>query len=234
MTKLQCLIVEDEPLAAEVLTDYISQVTFLSVTSWCTDAMKALEVLRSQAIDVMFLDLHLPGIKGFELLKTLNHRPQVIITTAYHEYALRGYEWQVIDYLLKPIEFSRFLSAVNKLSVKNDFQKTGFSEESSSKPYLFFYADKKQVKVWLEEILFVESQKDYLKIVTRNKTIITRQTLQELEQQLPSEFTRVHRSYIVCTKAIDSFSSSEMEVANTKIPIGRNYRDTVLKKLRRE
>lgn len=232
MTKLQCLIVEDEPLAAEVMTDYISQVSFLSLSASCTNAMEALEVLRSRSVDVIFLDLHLPGIKGFELLKTLPHRPQVIITTAYHEYALQGYEWQVVDYLVKPIEFSRFLAAVNKLSMTDDVKKA-MASDGASRPYLFFNADKKQVKVWLEEILFIESQKDYLKIVSKNKTIITRQTMQELEQTLPSEFQRVHRSYIVSIKAVDAFDASQLEIAGQKIPIGRLYREQVFMKLKK-
>jgi DNA-binding LytR/AlgR family response regulator len=233
MTKLQCLIVEDEPLAAEVMTDYIRQVSFLSLTAWCINAMEALEVLRSKSVDVIFLDLHLPGIKGFELLKTLPHRPQVIITTAYHEYALQGYEWQVVDYLVKPIEFSRFLAAVNKLSMTDEVKKATAPDGASSKPYLFFNADKKQVKVWLEEILFIESQKDYLKIVAKSKTIITRQTMQQLEQTLPSEFQRVHRSYIVSIKAVDAFDASQLEVAGQKIPIGRLYQKQVFMKLKK-
>ncbi|HUM47380.1 MAG TPA: response regulator, partial [Chitinophagales bacterium] len=115
MKKLHCLIVEDEPLAAEVLTDYVRQVPFLHFLEWCSDAVQAMDTIRQKQVDVIFLDLHLPGIKGFEFLKTLTHQPQVIITTAYHEYALQGYEWQVVDYLVKPIEFSRFLQAANKL-----------------------------------------------------------------------------------------------------------------------
>src|SRR5215471_6561122 len=133
----KCLIVEDEPLAAEVLTDYISQVPFLTANGHCTDALKALDFLRKESIDVMFLDLHLPGLKGFEFLKTLNPRPQVIITTAYHQYALGSYEYNVVDYLVKPIEFSRFLSAVNKLLTKNVRQENVLQEES--RPYLFVY-----------------------------------------------------------------------------------------------
>src|SRR5215831_10999610 len=126
---LKCLIVEDEPLAAEVLTDYISQIPFLTAAGHCTDAMKALDFLRKESIDVMFLDLHLPGLKGFEFLNTLTDRPQVIITTAYHQYALDGYEYNVVDYLVKPIEFSRFLSAVNKLATKSVQDKNDLQQE---------------------------------------------------------------------------------------------------------
>lgn len=233
MKKLQCLIVEDEPLAAEVLMDYIRQVPFLNFLEWCSDAVKAMDILRQKPVDVIFLDLHLPGIKGFELLKTLTHKPQIIITTAYHEYALQGYEWQVVDYLVKPIEFSRFLQAANKLSSPTIQNHATENVVSKHPGYLFVSSDKKQVKVLLSEILYIESQKDYLKIVTKSKTIVVRQPMHEMEKLLPAaDFIRIHRSYIVARAAIESWDASEVEVRGQMLPIGRNYREEVLKLFR--
>ncbi|MEO6167989.1 MAG: LytTR family DNA-binding domain-containing protein [Chitinophagales bacterium] len=234
MKKLHCLIVEDEPLAAEVLMDYVRQVPFLHLVEWCSDAVQAMDVMRQKQVDVIFLDLHLPGIKGFELLKTLTHKPQVIITTAYHEYALQGYEWQVIDYLVKPIEFSRFLQAANKLNAPSFHGESIQSPAPNHPAYLFVTADKKQVKIVLEEILYIESQKDYLKIVLKNKTIVTRQPMHEMEQLLPDpDFLRIHRSYIVARAAIESWDASEVEVKGQMLPIGRNYKDEVIKSFRK-
>ena len=231
---LHCLIVEDEPLAAEVLTDYIGQVPFLTLTAHCTDAIKAMDLLKKHHIDVLFLDLHLPALKGFELLKTLTHRPQVIITTAYHEYALQGYEWNVVDYLVKPIEFSRFLAAVNKLSLeKKDLNDAEPKISSPGRSSLFVYADKKQVKIFLDEILFVESEKDYLKIVLKEKPVIIRQTLQEFEKLLPSKsFLRIHRSFIVNIDAVKAFDAAHVEISGKSLPIGRQFKDLVVKKLK--
>jgi DNA-binding LytR/AlgR family response regulator len=227
MKKLQCLIVEDEPLAAEVITDYVMQIPFLSLAGTCTNALQALEMLRKKKIDVIFLDLHLPGIKGFELLKTLTHRPQVIITTAYHEYALQSYDWQVIDYLVKPVEFSRFVSAVNKLKATREVAVT--APAPAPPRFILLYADKKSVRVAAEQILYVESEKDYMKVVTDEKTIVVRQTLQELEEMLPPDlFVRVHRSFLVAKNRVTAFSALLLEIGGKTIPIGRQYRDQVL------
>ena len=151
-----CIIVEDEPLAAEVLQDYVSQVSFLNLKAVCTDAIYALDVLKKERIDLIFLDIHLPKLKGFDFLKTLKHPPQVIITTAYHEYALQGYEFNVVDYLLKPVEFARFLTAVNK--VRSDRSQEITEPARASEPdrrYMFFNVGKKRVKIFLDEILYI-------------------------------------------------------------------------------
>lgn len=231
--ELQCLIVEDEALAAEVLTDYISQVPFLSLAGYCSNAIKALEFLKKKEVDVLFLDLHLPWLKGFDLLKTLSHRPQVIITTAYHQYALQGYDWDVVDYLVKPIEFSRFLTAVNRLSFNKPGDGSAGKINFNDRPYLFVYSEKKQVKILLEDILYVESERDYLKIVLKEKNLIIRQTLQEFEKHLPSKFfIRVHRSFLVNQDAITAYDSAHVEIKGQSIPVGRQYRENVMNKLK--
>ena len=235
---LQCLIIEDEPLAAEVLTDYISQIPFLATAGHCTDAFKALEILKKRIVDVLFLDLHLPGLKGFDLLKSLSYRPQIIITTAYQQYALQGYEWQVVDYLVKPIEFNRFLLAVNKLVLPpTPITDPDKSLITVTRPYIFIYADKKQVKLFIDEILWVESDRDYIKIISRSlqrsepKTTVIRQTLQDFEKQLPDSFLRVHRSFVVNAELIDAYDSAHVEIEGKPVPVGRQFRDALLQKL---
>ena len=171
MQPYNCLIVEDEPLAAEVLQDYIKQVPFLNLKAVCKDAIYAIELLQKEKVDLIFLDIHLPKLKGLDFIKTVSHPPRIIITTAYHEYALQGYEYNVLDYLLKPIEFNRFLMAVNKLAPAADIQKP--AEKNSARPdndYLFFNVNKKKVRIFLSEILYIESLKEYIRIVTKDRS----------------------------------------------------------------
>jgi DNA-binding LytR/AlgR family response regulator len=173
----------------------------------------------------MFLDLHLPKIKGLDFLESLKQHPKVIITTAYPEYAVKSYEYDVVDYVLKPIEFSRFLTAVNKF-VSNDKQNNTIQD------FLFFNVNKKQVKVYYEDIDYIESQKEYVKIVTVNQTIITKYSISQLEKELPlNKFIRTHRSFIVNLKKILSFSHNEIVLNNQHIPIGRLYKDSTIAQL---
>jgi DNA-binding LytR/AlgR family response regulator len=216
---IRCILVEDEPLAVDVLADYIRQVPTLSLKATCTDAMQALEVLQREPIDLMFLDIHLPGLKGLEFLETLVKPPQVILTTAYHEYALKGYEHNVVDYLLKPIEFKRFLQAVAKVRT---------NEAATRRAVITVVSEKKKVLIPTDEILFVESQKEYVKIQTKTGAVVSKYALTALEQELdPSQFLRIHRSFIISLEHITSFSLNEVEVAGKKLPVGGNYRDAV-------
>lgn len=233
MQRFNCLIVEDEPLAAEVLQDYIKQVPFLSLKGICHDAIFALEALQKEKIDLVFLDIHLPKLKGLDFIKTLKNPPRIIITSAYHEYALQGYEYNVVDYLLKPIEFSRFLTAVNKLTLlpvpENAITSFLPPPERAS---LFFNVSKKKVKIYLDEILYIESLKEYIRIYTVSKTILTKFPLGQIEELLAkNNFLRVHRSYIIARERIDAFTASEVEVNGKQIPIGRSYKETVLASL---
>lgn len=236
MKIIRCLIVEDEPLAAEVLQDYIEQVPQLVLADICTDALYAMEALRKHAIDVIFLDIHLPKLKGLDFLKTLTQPPQIIITTAYHQYALQGYEYNVVDYLLKPIEFSRFLQAINKL--KEDPIVTASSEpseiplENKQRAYRFFTSNKRKVKIFLDEILYIESLKEYVRIFTPNKKLITKFQIGEIETFLNDDnFLRIHRSFLVAKDKIESYAASEVEIAGQAIPIGRSYRREINKAL---
>jgi DNA-binding LytR/AlgR family response regulator len=219
---ITCLIVEDEPLAADVLLDYARQVSFLKVMSVCTDAIQALEVLQEKSIDLIFLDIHLPGLKGLDFLKTLKNPPAVIITTAYHEYALQGYELNVVDYLLKPIEFKRFLEAVNKVKTPAQPRKETIS----------IHSDKKTVIIPLNEILFIESQKEYISIQTTSGKHVSKYALSKIEEELnPEKFLRVHRSFIVAIEQIKAFNATAIEIPGKSIPIGGNYRESIIQKL---
>src|SRR5688572_15520991 len=168
MSKIKCIIVEDEPLAAKVLSDYVSQVPFLELKGTFKDAILATEHLRENTVDLIFLDIHLPKLKGMAFLKTLTHPPAVIITTAYHQYAVEGFELNVTDYLLKPIEFERFLVAVNRLNSRSNFGKE-VAVEIETKDYLFLNVQKKKVRILFADILYIESQREYVKIITAKK-----------------------------------------------------------------
>lgn len=228
MQQLNCIIVEDEPLAAEVLQDYVTQVPFLHLKGICTDALYAMELLQKEKIGLMFLDIHLPKLKGLDFLKTLHKPPQVIITTAYHEYALRGYEHNVVDYLLKPVEFSRFLQAVNKLNTTPSPAAVLNKPARPEKEFFFFNVSKKKVKVLLDEILYIESLKEYIRVVTKEKTIITKFQLGQIEELLSKKnFLRIHRSFIVAKDKVDAFTATEVEINNKQLPIGRSYKELV-------
>ncbi|MBI5917585.1 MAG: response regulator transcription factor [Bacteroidetes bacterium] len=237
MTKLRCLVIEDEPLAAEGLEEFIRQVPLLEFAGACGDALSALEFLKNHPVDVLFLDIHLPKLKGLDFLKTLQHPPQVILTTAYHQYALEGYELNVVDYLLKPFGFPRFLAAVNKLAVGSVQLAVG--SPGNNPQYLipntqfrvshFFNENKRQVKVFNDEILYVESLKEYVKIVlVGNKSVVTRFQLGEFEAHLHDpNLLRIHRSYLVAKDKIEAFTATEVEVGGAKLPIGRSYQGGV-------
>ena len=230
MQQYNCLVVEDEPLAAEVLKEYICQVPFLQLISICSDAIYAIEVLQREKIDLIFLDIHLPKLKGLDFVKTLKNPPQIIVTTAYQDYALQGYELNVIDYLLKPIEFSRFLMAVNKLQLqKQNTSSVSPAQPSMERPHLFFNVSKKKVKVFLDEILYIESLKEYIRITAKNKSILTKFQLGQIEELLTkNNFLRIHRSFIVAKDKIDAFSATDIEINGKQIPIGRSYKDEVI------
>ena len=232
MIKYNCIVVEDEPLAVEIMQDYIKQVPFLVLKKVCTDAIAAMEILHSEKIDLLFLDIHLPKLKGFDFLKMLHNPPKVIVTTAYHQYALKGYEFSILDYLVKPIEFERFLTAVNKIAAPVPEQINNHAVSTHDAPYLFFNVAKKRVKIFLADILFIEAQKEYIKIVTPSKSILTKLQLSVLEELLPGEnFIRVHRSFIVAKNKIEAYSMHDIEVGGQQIPIGRNYKEFVQSKI---
>jgi two-component system, LytTR family, response regulator len=225
MSKIKCIIIEDEPLAVKVLTDYISQVPFLELTGSFKDAILATDYLRDHQADLIFLDIHLPKLKGMAFLKTLTHPPAIIITTAYHQYAVEGFEMNVTDYLLKPFDFERFLVAVTKVKTAKTAI-PGNEEARVTKDHLFLNVQKKKVKILFQDIIYIESQREYIKIVTSKGEYLSKMSTHEIEDLLPpSQFKRIHRSYIISLSKIDSYTAEEVEVSGISIPIGRGYRE---------
>lgn len=222
MSKIRCIIVEDEPLAVKVLSDYIAQVPFLDLQGSFKDAILATDWLRRNTTDLIFLDIHLPRLKGMSFLKTLANPPSVIITTAYHQYAVEGFNLNVTDYLLKPIDFERFLAAVTKV------QKQTPTEPADSRDFIFISVQKKKVKILFSEIVYIESQREYVKITTTRNEYISKMSTHEIEELLPPHlFKRVHRSYIVAIRWIESYTAEMIEINGFSIPIGKGYRDSM-------
>ena len=227
MSKITCIVIEDEPLAVKVLADYISQVPFLQLQGTFKDAILASDYMRDHHPDLIFLDIHLPKLKGMAFLKTLARPPAVIVTTAYHEYAVEGFDLNVTDYLLKPFDFERFLVAVTK--VKSGERAGQVSTGSSEiKDHLFLNIQKKKVKILFSEIVYIESQREYIKIVTTKREYISKMSTNEIEELLPANlFKRIHRSYIVAMSKIESYTADMVEVNGVSLPIGRGYRDVI-------
>lgn len=224
--KLKCLIVEDEPLARNLLSEYVSKVSHLELVEASSNPLQALDVLRNHHIDLMFLDIQMPEITGITLLKTLQKKPFVILTTAYSEYALESYDLDVVDYLLKPVTFDRFLKAVDKVNHRMQAprpQDTSSAEQST--PFVFIKDGTKLVKINFDEILFVQGLKDYVTIVTKTQKVVSLQRLKALETQLPPDkFIRIHHSYIVAVKAIDAIHKGEVQIGTHFIPVSDSYR----------
>ena len=231
---LSCFIIDDEPLAIEVIESHVSKIDGLEVIATFQNAVKAFQALRDTEVDILFLDIQMPRLTGIEFLRMMKNPPKVVFTTAYREYALEGFELDVVDYLLKPISFNRFLKAVDKIF---DLHSSGdraveTSDESQSKQFVFVPVDKKNVKICLNEIIYLESKRDYVLIKTLNKEVVTHQTMTYMEERLPDpSFLRVHRSFIINTNMIESWSNNEIELPDIQIPIGRTYKREALKVL---
>ncbi len=234
MSDMKCIIIEDEPLAAKVLSDYILQVPFLELQATFKDAILAIDYLRDHHTDLIFLDIHLPKLKGMAFLKTLSHPPAVIITTAYHQYAVEGFNLNVNDYLLKPFDFERFLMAVNKVRTADGArlpdgqEKQKPNESPGVKDYLFLNVQKKKVKILFADIVYIESQREYIKIVTTKKEYISKMSTHEMEDLLPANlFKRIHRSFIISISKIESYTAERVDVNGVSVPIGRAYQDII-------
>lgn len=227
--KLNCVIVEDEPLARNLLIDYVGKVQSLNLVEACSSPLAVIEVLRNNAIDLLFLDVQMPELTGISLLKALQKKPLVVLTTAYSEYALEGYELDVADYLLKPITFERFLRAVDKVTQRLEGKSAPITQEKvvqeTAQPFVFVKDGTKLVKVRLEDILYVEGLKDYVTIHTKTQKIVSLQRLKVLEDQLPSDkFIRIHNSFIVALNAIDVIHKGDVQIKDVMLPIGETYK----------
>ena len=227
--KLNCVIIEDEPLARNLMIEYVKKVPSLNLIEAFSNPLAAMETLRSASIDVLFLDVQMPEITGISLLKILTKRPLVVLTTAYSHYALEGYELDVADYLLKPITFERFLKSIDKITQRLDsapaVQPSSVEQAITPPAFIFVKDGTKLVKVKLDEILYIEGLKDYVTIHTIHQKIVTLQRLKSLEEQLPADkFIRVHNSYIVSLDAINVIQKNEIQIKGVTLPIGDTYR----------
>jgi two-component system LytT family response regulator len=232
---IRCLIVDDEPPAREIIRHYATQVPGLAIAGECENAVQAFAFLQQQAVDIIFLDIHMPQLNGNDFVKALSNPPRIIFTTAFSEYALEGFELNAVDYLVKPIRFERFLKAVQKAFSTTDLKMSSelsATYEKKSESFIYVRADRKMVKVLLNDILYIESMKDYIKIISGKGVVITKQSISSIEAMLPEkEFVRVHRSYIVSLNKIKSFTNEIMEIDKMEIPIGKLYRNEVMKML---
>ena len=234
--KTKCLVIDDEPLARDLIRSHIEKLENFEVVAECGDAMKALQELRNHEVDLMFMDIQMPQITGIEFLKTLKHPPKVIITTAYREYALEGFELDVVDYLLKPITFERFIKSINKYFQISQEETQNVSTISTSLPvedaFIYVKENKKVIKLHLNEILYVEGLSEYVQIYTEKKKIITKTSMTNMQEKLPdTAFMRIHKSYIVSMAKIEAFTSHSIDVPGKELPIGRSYKNSVLETL---
>lgn len=237
--KIKCLIVDDEPPAIEVLRKYIDAVSDLELTDTCENAVEAIGILQHKPVDLLFLDIQMPQLLGTDFVRTLKNPPKIIFTTAYRKFAIEGFELDAVDYLLKPIPFERFLKAVNKVlqisvQVANNSGPYQDKLREQQDNFIYFRTDRKMVKVFLNEILYVESLKDYIKVITVSKQIITKHAISVLEEMLPADqFLRIHRSYLVAINKIDSYTADDIQIGEKELPIGRMYHHEVSKALLR-
>lgn len=233
MNPYQCFIVDDEPIAIEILSTYLGRLQDFRVRQTFTNPIQAFEALQHQPVDLLFLDIQMPELSGLDLLKSLRQRPAVVLTTAFREFALEGFDLDVVDYLLKPVPFERFLRAIDKFHARTAAQPSGLSTPApAEQASLIVRTDRKNLKLPLADILYLESLKDYVRIVTPAGKILTKETLAHFEQTLPAaQFLRVHRSFLVAKDKVSARSADGLEIGKTLIPVGRLYKLAVEKAL---
>jgi DNA-binding LytR/AlgR family response regulator len=223
--KTRCLLVDDEPLALKVLENHIESIPYLELTGSCSNAFAAMQILQQQVIDLMFLDIQMPKLIGTSFLRTLLNPPKVIFTTAYREYAVDAFELNAVDYLLKPISLERLIKAVNKIIVEPVNVTTEENKILEQEGFAYFRSDRKMIKLKNDDILFIDSMKDYVKVVrAREKPLLVKQSISSLENMLPANhFLRIHRSFIVSLNKITAFTNRDVEIGGVEIPIGKLY-----------
>lgn len=232
--KISCIIVDDEPTAREIIAGHLERISQIEILGSCESAGEAFGLINAHKVDLIFLDINMPEISGLSFARSINPEIKIIFTTAYRDYAVDGFDLQAVDYLLKPISFERLLRAVNTFS--NMHFRKGVHQFSSDKEvqqdFMFVRADRKMIRINFADIYFIESLKDYLKIHIRNGSVLIRETISNIEKELPdSNFMRIHRSFIVSLTSLDSYTNEHLEVAGKALPISRSYKSAVLEKL---
>ena len=233
--KTKCIIVDDEPLAIKVIKNHLQSFEDIEIVAECSNVIDTDKILRDNKIDLIFLDIEMPKVSGFEFLKSLKKQPKVIIVTAYRNYALKGYEYDIVDYLLKPVSFDRFYKAINKFyKQQKDTDIQVFEEAAKAgKPFVYFNEDKTIHKIHLEDIKYLESFREYIKVHTSDKAVMTKLPISKIEEKLKDhEFIRIHKSFVVSVQKITSFNSRVIYIGENELPIGRTYKDAVMKVLK--
>lgn len=231
---IRCIIVDDEPVARDILESHLSKIDTIEIVKSCKNATEAFNAVSLHSVDLIFLDINMPGISGLDFAKSINQHIKIIFTTAYREYAVDGFNLQAVDYLLKPISFERLLQGVHKYLGENivsePIVQTPIIPEKSH--FIFVRSERKMVKINFEDIVYIESLSDYIKIHLKDHTVVTRETISNIEAKLPQqEFVRVHRSFIVSIDKITSYTNEFIEISNKAIPISRSYKTNVLSML---
>ncbi|SHJ05222.1 LytR/AlgR family response regulator transcription factor [Aquimarina spongiae] len=231
-TKVSCIIVDDEPTARDIIKDHLSKIDRIEIIAICANAMDAFSCINEQAVDLIFLDIHMPGISGISFARSINKNIKIIFTTAYREYAIDGFDLHAVDYLLKPISFERLLKSLNNYFEVYQQPTKNIQKNSLHTDYIFVRSDRRMKRIDFSDILYIESYSDYLKIHCTSGVITTRETISNMQSKLPTkDFIRIHRSFVVAISKIDSFSNEEVVVGNKSLPISRNYKTEVLKTL---
>lgn len=228
--KLTCLVVDDEAPARKLISDYVSKISWLELAGTCENGTEALNVIRQQRIDILLLDIQMPDMTGIELLKELDHKPITIFVTAYQEHALKGFELDVIDYLLKPVSFERFKKAIDKTIDYIGFQKSHGSKDAN-RDYFFLKTDTRIIKIVFSEISLIEAHREYVKVVTPSKKIMSLMSMNKIVELLPDDFVRIHRSYIVNLRHLDEVKGNLAQIGKEFYPISKNFRDAFFLKL---
>lgn len=229
MNSIKCIIVDDEELARELIESYLDQLDGFELVASCSSAIQASTVLKEHTVDLMFLDIEMPVLKGTDFYKNLVQKPKVIFTTAYRDYALDGFELDAVDYLLKPIVFARFFQAIERfqsLSIASKMETAPINE--SQKKHIFVRKDRKQVKLFLEDVCYVQGLKDYVQIFTVNDSHVIKHSVTKLLEELGPSFVRVHRSYIVNSEKVSAVSKHDIEIGDIEIPIGDYYKNAIV------
>jgi DNA-binding LytR/AlgR family response regulator len=231
--KIKCLLVDDEPPAVDLMTTYIERVSDLEIVGRCSNAIEAFGFLQKTKVDLLLLDIQMPKMTGLDLIRSLHDRPRIIVITAYREFAADGFDLDVLDYILKPVSFERFLKAIAKYNQYALFRQTETPQQTTDafeKAYMYFKENKQVRKVFLKDIVYIESIKDYVKIITTDKPLITYQRLSYMEEKLPeNKFLRIHKSYIIAIDRISGYNNDLINIEGHELPLGRSYKQGFLK-----